>query len=310
MLDSKQIDTLLAVHREGSFQAAARVLNLTPAAVTLRIKALESAVGAMVLIRGKSLRLTPQGQAIVSYAQRAQLLDDELMRSLSLDQQTFHGGESWSSLRVAINTDSLATWFLPGVSEDLQARNILLDIVVDDQDYTHEALANGEVVGCVTTLSKPMKGCVAEPLGVMSYRGLAHPDFLRHCKTPGGELSVHALLSRPAIIFNRKDALHDQFIHTHLGLRQPNYPRYFVPALDAFERAIELGLGWGVVPQPVLRDQSVPLVRPHAMDQLKEIVPGARLDVSLYWQHWERESEPAQRLTRAVKRAASLYLRP
>ncbi|AWB34603.1 HTH-type transcriptional regulator ArgP [Orrella marina] len=310
MFDPKHIQTLLAVHREGSFQGAARVLNVTPAAVTLRVKALESDIGAMVLIRGKSLRLTPQGQAIVSYAQRAQLLEDELMRSLSLDQQTFHGAESWSSLRVAINTDSLATWFLPGVSADLQARNILLDIVVDDQDYTHEALASGEVVGCVTTLSRPMKGCVAEPLGVMTYRGLAHPAFLDRCRSTQGELSIHKLLSRPAIIFNRKDALHDQFIQTHLGLRQPSYPRYFVPALDAFERAIELGLGWGVVPQPVLRRNNEPVVRPHTMDQLAEIVPGARLDVSLYWQHWERESEPAQRLTRAVKSAARAYLRP
>lgn len=287
------------------------MLNVTPAAITLRVKALESQIGAMVLIRGKVLRLTPQGQAIMAYAQRSRLLEDELLRSLSLDTQTFDGKEHWSSLRVAINTDSLATWFLPGVHGDLTARNILLDIVVDDQDHTHEALAKGEVVGCVTTLAKPMKGCVAEPLGVMSYRGLANPEFLRSCRSPKGVLSVHKLLSRPAVIFNRKDALHDQFIQSYLGLSQPTYPRYFVPSLDAFETAIELGLGWGVVPAPVRRDERTPApLRAHSIDQLEEVVPYARLQVSLYWQHWERESEPAQRLTQAVMRAARIYLRP
>lgn len=309
MLDQKQLQALLAVHSEGSFQGAARLLNVTPAAVTLRIKALESTVGSLVLIRGKTARLTPQGQAIVSYAQRARLLEDELMRTLSLDARSYRGAR-WSSLRVAINADSLATWFLPGAADDLRRQHLLLDIVIDDQDHTHESLANGEVVGCVTTLARPMKGCVAEPLGVMRYQGLAHPDLIARCQLKSGRVSVHRLLGEPAIIFNRKDAMHDRFVQRHLGLRQPSYPKYFVPALDAFERAIELGMGWGVVPKPVDADLEQPLRPAHISGRMQEVIPGAEIEVSLYWQHWERESEPATRLTQAVKAAARAYLRP
>lgn len=114
---------------------------------------------------------------------------------------------------------------------------------------------------------------------------------------------MHRLLARPAIIFNRKDGLQDAFLVQHFGLRQPSYPRHFAPAVDGFEMAVELGLGWGMVPDLHLaaRQGRKPLV---------ELVPGAAVDVPLYWQHWEREAPSARRLTEAVKEAAAAQLLP
>jgi LysR family transcriptional regulator (chromosome initiation inhibitor) len=42
---------------------------------------------------------------------------------------------------------------------------------------------------------------------------------------------------------------------------------------------------------------------------LQELLPGATVDVALYWQHWAREAPSAQRLTQGVKEAARLHLR-
>jgi LysR family transcriptional regulator (chromosome initiation inhibitor) len=42
---------------------------------------------------------------------------------------------------------------------------------------------------------------------------------------------------------------------------------------------------------------------------LQELLPGATVDVGLYWQHWAREAPSAKRLTEAVKTAARLHLR-
>jgi len=206
----------------------------------------------------------------------------------------------WQSLGVAINADSVASWFLPGVAALLQRHHLLLEIVIDDQDHTHDALRSGDVMGCVTTLTTAMRGCMAEPLGVMRYRCVASPAVAQRCRTPRGAVSVHKLLALPAVIFNRKDALQDTFLEQHFGLRQPNYPRHFAPAVDAFETAIELGLGWGMVPEQHLA----------ARPGLQEILPDATVDVGLYWQHWARESLSAQRLTAAVKEAAARHLRP
>src|SRR5690606_9494276 len=145
-----------------------------------------------------------------------------------------------------------------------------------------------------------MRGCGAEPLGVMRYHCVATAAVAQRCRTPRGALSPHKLLAQPAVIFNRKDALQDAFLEQHIGLRQPAYPRHYVPAVEAFETAIELGLGWGMVPEQHLPGHPA----------LVELLPGATVDVALYWQHWAHEPPSAQRLTASVKAAARERLAP
>lgn len=303
MIDPKHIQALSAVASEGSFLAAAKLLSLTPAAVTQRIKSLEAAIGSLVLIRGKAIRLTPQGKAILSYQQKTGLLEQDLMQALNLEGKQYRGRKRWHSLRVAINADSVATWFVPGVAQTLAQRNLLLDVVIDDQDHTHEALQAGEVMGCVTTLADPMRGCLSEPLGVMRYRCVASRTVIDQVTSASGQVSVHRLLGQPAIIFNRKDALQDRYLSQHFGLQSPVYPKHFMPALDAFEAAIGHGLGWGMVPE-----LSLPLL--HSRFDIGDVVDGLFVDVALYWQHWERESTHAASLSQTIKAAAAVALRP
>jgi len=297
MLDARQLEALAAVVEHRGFGPAAQALSLTLAAVSLRIKALEETLGQRLLVRGKQVRATPAGQALLAHVKQVRMMEADLLSGLQGSEA--RGGVRWQSLSVAINADSVASWFLPGVAPVLQRHRLLLEILIDDQDHTHDALKSGDVIGCVTTLAEPIRGCVAEPLGVMRYRCVASPAVAQRCRTPAGAVSPHKLLSHPAIIFNRKDALQDAFLAQHFGLKQPNYPRHFAPAVEAFETAIELGLGWGMVPEQHLTN------RPG----LQEVLPGATVDVALYWQHWAREAPSAQRLTQAVKAAAAQHLR-
>jgi LysR family transcriptional regulator (chromosome initiation inhibitor) len=300
MLDARQLEALSAVVEHGGFGPAALALSLTLPAVSVRIKALEDSLGQRLLVRGKRVRATAAGQALLAHVKQVQMMEADVLLGLKAGAAGNAGPRAWQSLSVAINADSVASWFLPGVAPLLQRHRLLLDIVIDDQDHTHDALKSGEVMGCVSTLSKAMRGCVAEPLGVMRYRCVAAPHVAQRCRTATGNVSVHRLLSWPAVIFNRKDALQDAFLAQHFGLQQPHYPRHFAPAIDAFETAIALGLGWGMVPEQHLVGRS----------DLEEILPGATVDVVLYWQHWVRESTSAQRLTQAVKAAAAQHLRP
>jgi LysR family transcriptional regulator (chromosome initiation inhibitor) len=260
---------------------------------------LEDGLGQRLLVRGKRVRATAAGQALLAHVKQVQMMEADVLEALQAGASVGSGSAAWQSLSVAINADSVASWFLPGVAPLLKRHRFLLDIVIDDQDHTHDALKSGEVMGCVTTLSQAMRGCVAEPLGTMRYRCVAAPSVAQRCRTPAGNVSVHRLLGQPAVIFNRKDALQDAFLAQHFGLQQPHYPRHFAPAIDAFEAAIGLGLGWGMVPEQQLVGRS----------DLVEVLPGATVDVVLYWQHWARESVSAQRLTQAVKAAAALQLR-
>ncbi len=296
MLDGRQLDALAAVVEHGGFGPAARALNLTLAAVSLRIKGLEAELGQRLLVRGKSVRATAAGQALLTHVKQVRSMEADLLAGL---HGAGGGRKTWQTLGVAVNADSVATWLLPGVAPLLARHRLLLDILIDDQDHTHDALKSGDVMGCVTTLAEPMRGCLAEPLGVMRYRCVAAPALAHKCRDSSGRLSVHRLLAQPALIFNRKDALQDAFLAQHFGLQQPAYPRHFAPAVDAFETAIELGMGWGMVPEHTLTDHP---------GRFEELQPGAAVDVALYWQHWAREAPSAQRLTAAVKAAAREYL--
>ena len=304
MLDARQLEALAAVIEHGSFGAAAKALSITLAAVSLRIKSLESALGQRLLVRGKQVRATPAGQSLLVHVKQVQLMEADLvdgLQSSSLDKFP-----RMQSLSVAVNADSLTSWFLPGVAGLLARHRLLIDIVVDDQDHTHDALKSGEVAGCVTTLAQAMRGCVAEPLGTMRYRCVAAPALMTQWSEPDagnkvGGVSAHRLLGTPAVIFNRKDALQDQFLAQHFGLQGALYPRHFVPAVDAFEQALELGMGWGMVPDLLLAART-------SRPALVEILPDRPVDVALYWQHWAREPLSAQRLTQAVRQAALAQL--
>jgi len=302
MLDARQLQALAAVVEHGSFGAAAQALSVTVAAVSLRIKSLEAALGMRLLVRGKQVHPTPAGQTLLTHIKQVQLMEADVVASLAPSTLSNAGGPAWQSLPVAINADSAASWFLPGVAPLLRKHHLLLDVVIDDQDHTHDALKSGEVVGCVSTLAQPMRGCEAVPLGIMRYRGVATEAVAQSCRTAQGRLSTHKLLATPAVIFNRKDALQDVFLEQLLGLQGARYPRHFMPALDAFETAIEQGLGWGMVPELHLQKRSgMPLV---------DVVPHATVDVPLYWHHWAREPLSAQRLTTAIKQAAHQQLLP
>lgn len=201
---------------------------------------------------------------------------------------------------MAVNADSLSAWFLPGVAAAVQQHRLLLDIVVDDQDHTHDALKSGDVAGCVTTLADAMRGCVAEPLGLMRYRCMAAPALIAQwggAAAAGGMALARRLLASPAVIFNRKDGLQDAYLAQNFKLTGALYPRHFVPAVDGFELALELGMGWGMVPDLLLAART-------PRQALQEVWADHPVDVMLYWQHWAREPLAAQRLTQVVKQAA------
>src|SRR6185437_1458535 len=59
------VRTLLTAVDEGTFEAAARALHVTPSAISQRIKALEQRTGRVLLVRSKPVRLTESGTAVV-----------------------------------------------------------------------------------------------------------------------------------------------------------------------------------------------------------------------------------------------------
>lgn len=85
-MDTKFLESLIAVAELGSITAAARQQNLTPGAVAQRVASLESEIGATLLDRsGRGMSLTAIGSQVILRA-RAIVQDARSLRTLITEQ--------------------------------------------------------------------------------------------------------------------------------------------------------------------------------------------------------------------------------
>lgn len=263
--------TLVAVIDEGSMDAASRRLHITPSAVSQRIKALEQQTGRVLLVRAKPARATPAAHAIVRYARQLALLEHDALAEL--------GAGETVSVPIAVNADSLATWFLPPLARVSARHPVVFDLHRDDQDFTAAMLESGTVTGAVTSRAEPVAGCRVSPLGVLRYEAVATPAVRERWFADG--VTGDALALAPLIDFDRRDDLQSQWLAGH-GVALDAPPRHRVPASHDFAAAVRLGLGWALLPR--LQSQT-------ALDA-GELVPlgGEPVDVPLHWQQWNLRS--------------------
>ncbi|MBU9363448.1 ArgP/LysG family DNA-binding transcriptional regulator [Burkholderia multivorans] len=185
-------------------------------------------------------------------------------------------------IAIAVNADSLVTWF-ESVSWQIAMQHIGLEIIVDDQDHTVTALARGDVKGCISTQREPLVGFRADLVGGMRYRCVATPEFIaRHLS---GGMKLPSLLDVPAILFDRKDAIHDRFLSTFFEVDIGRYRKHYFPSPTALLNAILNGLGYGLVPEMQIETLL-------ASSVLVDLAPANSVLLELYWHHWESEPEP------------------
>jgi LysR family transcriptional regulator (chromosome initiation inhibitor) len=296
MFDYKLIEALGAVCEEGGFERAAKRLNLTQSAVSQRIRLLEEQLGGPVLARTQPPAPTPPGKALLRHARRVALLEAELARDLPGESDKADG---WRKLAVAVNADSLATWFAEAVLPCITRERIVLDLRVDDQERTHAQLRAGEVVGCISTRATPMQGCRTVALGVMRYHCACSPQFARRWFPAG--LSLDAARAAPAVVFNRDDTVHDRYLAAVLGESPAEAPRHHVPDSDRFVTFVAGGAGFGLIP----RQQAGPLL---ATQRLLDLAPEAPMDVPLSWHCWNVPSPTLAAMTTALRQGARRHL--
>ncbi|MBS0658657.1 MAG: LysR family transcriptional regulator ArgP [Verrucomicrobia bacterium] len=295
MFDYHQLRALAAVIREGSFEAAAAALHVTPSAVSQRIRQLEELLGGLAVVRGRPCVPTPRGRALYRHALQVQLLEADLQRELGEA-----GGDAGALIHLAVNADSLATWLMPALAEFTSKTGLSVKVELDDQDRTAEWLRSGRVLAAVTSEARPVQGCAVEPLGILRYRATASPDYVRQWFAEG--LTAETIRRAPTLLYDRNDQLEHRYVRRVLGLRTAPQRAHWLPSSKAFVEACLLGMGWAINPEPLVADH----LRSGA---LVDLVRGKRLDVPLYWQHWRLDSRTLAQLSRAVASAARKVLK-
>ncbi|MYR47381.1 LysR family transcriptional regulator ArgP [Streptomyces sp. SID5910] len=288
-----QVRTLLAVVDEGTFDAAAAALHVTPSAVSQRVKALEQRTGRVLLLRTKPVRPTESGAVLVRLARQVARLERDAYAELGLS-----GAGEPTRVSVAVNADSLATWFLGALTRVSQEPRLCFELRREDEDHTAALLREGVVMAAVTSSPDPVPGCTVRFLGRMRYRPCAAPGFAaRHLDGP----LPGRLAEAPVVVFDRRDDFQDGFVR-RLGRDGAGTAQHYVPTSEGFVAAVAAGLGWGMVPEP----QAEPLLR---TGRLVDFAPERAVDVPLYWQQWKLDSPALAAVADAVVTAAAGALR-
>jgi LysR family transcriptional regulator (chromosome initiation inhibitor) len=295
-LDYSALAALTAVVRCGSFEKAAVAIAITSSAVSQRVKGLEERVGATLVMRTSPCRATIIGSRLIAHFERVRLLEDDVFGALP--NRDLNTDAPPPTIRIAVNGDSLSTWFPGAIARFIRRSDCLLDLTLLDEEHTADLLRAGDVCAAVTSDSTPVQGCKIKRLGQLRYVAVAATSF--HMRHFASGFSKEALSRAPMLSVSREDRLQARFLATFLG-EVPNPPTHWVPSTQGFVDLLRSGLGWGMVPQS-LAEQHI------GSNELCEIDPGNRLDVELFWQY-PRLFEPVlKELSHAVLATARTHL--
>lgn len=298
MIDYAALEAVFAVIEEGSFERAAARLNVSPSAISHRVKSIEERVGTPLVVRGTPCVPTEAGQRMRRHVERVHLLEESLgsdypgLRSTKAPPRR-------AKARVVVNADSLSTWCITAFSNFSERTGCLLDLAIEDQDFALHWLTKGETDAAVTATAEPAVGCNVYPLGSLRYHATASPEFVdKHF--PEG-ITKTAFAAAPSLTFNRKDSLQRKWSETTFGC-PVEHSTHWIPSSTAFVEAALRGMGWGMNPEHLVSDHL-------RSGRLVELIPGQAIDSPLYWQINRISEDLLSELTASVQHAAKKLLR-
>ena len=289
MLDYPALAAVACVAREGSFERAAERLGITPSAVSQRVRALEERLGSILIVRGQPCVATELGHRLCAHVDQVQLLEAELAPALALPMDTP------VTLRIAVNSDSIATWFPQAAADFARATGYLLDFMIEDEEVTANRLRSGEVLAAVSADPGAVQGCKTIELGSLEYQACCSPEFAARYFPDG--VTGESLSRAPCLRFEGRDGVQARWARESHGLAL-NGPMHWVPSTYGFLNFALAGMAWGMHPAMILR----PLVE---QGLLVELTPDTPLRVKLYWTVTRLHASALKTLTDAVRRGAA-----
>ena len=168
----KQLRAFCAAARHMSFAKAAVELHLTPPAVTMQIKELESVVGLPLFDRGaKAVTLTMSGEYMLVYARRVMATLKEAEDAMA----RLRGAEAG---RITIGMVSTAKYFLPRLLARFRAehRGVEMQLTVANREQQVRQLHDNEVD--LAVMGRPPRELEtrAEPFAVQPHSVVASPE--------------------------------------------------------------------------------------------------------------------------------------
>lgn len=284
----EHLATFAAILEEGSFEGAARRLHVTPSAISQRVRAMEQRVGSVLLQRTRPVTVTAAGAVVLRAARQVHRIAADASAELGSSEAP------GTLIPIVVNADSLATWFVPALARAARETGATFEVLRADETISTERLRSGAAMAALTATAGAVPGCTSTRVCTDRYFAVASPDFAAQ-HFPSG-VTAAALAAAPLLEFDRHDAFQQRFIRrvTRATLTPP---RHFIPSSAEFAHAIELGMGWGMLPE---------LQCAAALADGRLVALGDRpILMPLFWQRWKLESPAIDALSRVIAEEAA-----
>lgn len=277
MFDYKLLHAFANVVEWGSFERAAKHMGLTQSAVSQRVKLLESRLGEPLLIRGGDMRTTETGQAILNHVARVMLLEQELSSTVALPES------EPARIRIAINHDSVSSWWFSALKPFFEQANVKIDLVLEDQNYGLSRMKKGDVSAVLCTDQQPLQGARCAYVGELECGIFASSNFVEQYFSEG--VTPQAIKQAPVVLYDYRDGLQAE---AHRQLKLPtDFPYHMCPSTMGIEHMINEGIAYGILALKQVEDS----VKNGRCQLLTSPQQAPCLSIPLYWHYWRQGSE-------------------
>jgi DNA-binding transcriptional LysR family regulator len=243
-----QLEGFVETARRGSVTRAAETLYVTQPALTARLKSLERALGAPLLVRtGRGVRLSDAGRVFLPYAQRAL---EAVAEGRRLVGEAVRGGAGELALGAA---PAVSTYVLPVILEHFHESHpaVRLSVRTGHSEEILELVLREQVqIGLVRALHHPDIQSV--PLYEDELVLVANPG---HVFAERGQIAVEEMSGEQLILFDRTSSYHDL---TSAFFREAGVvPRGVMELdnIDATKKMVRQGLGVALLPHTAVTEE-------------------------------------------------------
>jgi len=294
IFDYKLLTALSSIIEMQSFELAANKLFISQSAISQRIKLLEENIGQPILIRSQPIELTAVGEQLLSHYKKVQQLENELLPELLPDNPA-----KPMKISLALNADSMATWFIQAVTPVLKEHLVELNLLIAHEEHTLDKLRTGEAIGAVSVIKKPLKGYRSFELGKMNYCLVSSKSFQKKYFEEG--VTKSSLKMAPAISYDHKDDTHERFITKHFGLASSEYYCHSVRSSEAFVELAKQGVAYCLLPELQIKTEL-------ASGELIKLCPQKQLIQTLYWHSWILVKGINKKISQEITRVGKMLL--
>ena len=251
-MNNQNLKAFITVAECDSFSIAADRLYLTQSAISKRIAQLEQQIGKRLFDRiARQVSLTEAGVELLPRAQRILTEYENALQAIN-----DLSGEASGTLRLAIS-HHLGLHRLPSILKQfaLQFPNVTLDIEFTDSEKAYDQVLHGETEVAVITLALDShhninsKKIWRDPLQFVCAND--HP--LSMLQQPALEDLAKYPIILPGLNTYTGRIIQNLFHQQGIPLKSTMSTNY----LETISTMVEIGLGWSVLPETLVRDLCV-----------------------------------------------------